>query len=161
MRIIFLDIDGVMNSTASAKQFRTFHRASPEAVTALNCILRNDDDIQLVISSAWRELHSLDYIAGWLEGNGVQRGRVLDKTPVIKTMSGPLYVSVDRGDEITKWIAQHDNELTSYVVLDDDYDMADHKERFIRTDFSVGLTMGNARSAVKILETPRLIPLAK
>ena len=134
-----------MNSMESAKQFHTYHRAAPSAVAALNCILRNDESIQIVISSTWRELHSLDYITGWLEGNGVIRCRVLDKTCSLN--------GADRGEEITAWIREHD--ITSYVVLDDDaWKMVDHQARFINTDFRVGLTIEDARRANFILAIP-------
>lgn len=155
MKIIFLDIDGVMNSSESTREFHTYHIADKRAVAALNHILRANKDVKIVISSTWRELHTLDYIAGWLEGNGVCRGRVHGSTPKINAQHGPLYIAVDRGEEITAWITGNAKGMTSYVVLDDDaWKMADHQSRFIDTDCRVGLTMDDAQRAIEILNKP-------
>jgi hypothetical protein len=42
-----------------------------------------------------------------------------------------------RGDEINEWLSK--NEVESFIILDDDTDMADLMHRLVHTDFPDGL----------------------
>jgi hypothetical protein len=146
--VIFLDIDGVMNSEASAKTYKTFHRAAPTAIDALNAILA-DRGVQIVISSTWRKIHDLEFIRGWLEGQGVKRQRVIGRTADLNHPSGRIF-------EISDWLTRYWRAATKFkpfVILDDDFDMTPHQDRFIRTDMRVGLTMRDAERAIQILQS--------
>lgn len=154
MKIIFLDMDGVMNSQASAKRFKTFHKCQPESVDALNMII-DATGAKIVISSTWREAYGLDFVRGFLESAGVQRYSVIDATPVIRTKE----FASERGVEINDWLSRQTEKPYSFVILDDDaWDMSPNQARFVKTDMQIGLNQTDALKAIGILKTPWTAP---
>jgi hypothetical protein len=148
MKVIFLDIDGVMNSEQST--IRLYHKGYgyyndipvPETVGPLNKIVAMTN-AKIVISSTWRKLtniHGLGYI---LFLTGV-RAELVGTTPVIH--------NVERGVEIQAWLDQHQGEeVTHFVILDDDRDVAHLDDHFVHVDCKVGLTFDDADKAIDIL----------
>lgn len=123
-KILFLDLDGVVNSLdwwhRRGPRRKLGHdpvyEIDPRAVARLNEIVdRTGADV--VISSAWRKLHSLPDIARYLEQRGF-RGRVVGVTPTLPFSP--------RGHEIASWLRDHPY-VRRFVILDDDADMADRK----------------------------------
>lgn len=124
MKILFLDIDGVLNH----QQYYTNGRIDatyplseicPVAITNLNKIV-SETGCKLVISSTWR--HSgIEYCTNVLQEAGCI-GEIIDITPSLDRL-GPY---IERGNEICKWL--HDNKLykfDSYCTIDHDYAILD------------------------------------
>ena len=143
MKILFLDIDGVLNSSRTVVARGGFpHGFSPV------CKLRFDNtalalvrnlcavaDVSVVLSSSWRLLHSHGEVANELDLP------IMAATP---NMGGP------RGAEIAAWLAQHP-EVSTYAIVDDDSDMPESQlPCFVRTDAENGLTFGNYRELCAI-----------
>jgi len=127
-RVLFLDIDGVLNSDGyrhgtgfgvSANEL-----IDPAAVETLNEITRRWS-LKVVVSSSWRVMPEVE---GILRANGVQAD-IIGKTPA---QPGP------RCREIERWLAEHP-EVTSYVILDDDADMGAMLDHLVQTDYRHGL----------------------
>lgn len=154
MKVIFLDIDGVLNviSQPRDKYGSTFHQ---HLVDNLEYVIKSTD-AKLVISSSWR-LSGLDVMQDMWKYRNLP-GEVIDITP-------DKYTSFDafacRGDEINFWLNIRAN-VESYVILDDDDDMLDNQiPFFIQTsgnqdhedcvDIGYGLTRICADKAIKIL----------
>ena len=74
-KIIFLDIDGVMND-----ENRTADNFLPEAVWVLNT-LHKKYNAKVVLSSSWREYYTIEDIEKLFHKNGLLI-KVIDKTPV-------------------------------------------------------------------------------
>lgn len=133
MRILFLDIDGVLNSTRTAIANRGYpHDFSPECrpmfdEVAVSLIrgLCAAGDVKVCVSSAWRIGRTHEEI-----------GRGLDLPTIGMTPSLPGC----RGLEIGAWLREHP-EVTHYAIVDDDADMLPEQEScFVKTDGHEGLT---------------------
>lgn len=151
MKIIFLDFDGVLNSEASFRyetRRKVLHVAdtlSHVCCSNLQYILDQDADIKLVISSTWRNIHTMQELKNILNSYGVNPSRVLDKTP--RTMGG------HRGQEIRLWLEEHPN-VTKYVVIDDDDNVmsleGDDKGHIFLTTWEDGLLFTQAKQIAKL-----------
>lgn len=155
MKYLFLDMDGVLNSTQSSIYFwRTMHNRMcfisgfeelcPIACSNLNHLLEKFPEAKVVISSTWR-LHFK--ITEW--GEKMKDicpaivGRVIDRTPRL----GRLTEGVQRGEEIYKWLEDNGALNDPYLVLDDDSDMDKVRANFIKTDPNIGLSWNNIMEA--------------
>jgi len=144
MKIIFLDIDGVLNSRkcSEEKHFKGSVQICPELIQNLNRIIR-ETGAGIVVTSTWR-LAGLAKIRRRLKIVGVE-GKIIGITP-------DTYFS--RGMEISFWECECPKKYISdnYVILDDYDDFFDYQKQYlVRTDSSVGLSEKNADRAIEIL----------
>lgn len=151
-RIVFLDVDGVLNNRAWVDQllrgdeepesaFAAFQSLlDPEAVAHLNEIVAHTDAV-VVVSSAWREVMTLDEIREALSSRGFE-GHVVDTTPTLPR---------GRGHQIAAWIEEHGVESVCFVALDDEHDMAPIEAACVKTDSAVGLTRDHVLQAIELL----------
>jgi hypothetical protein len=165
MRILFLDIDGVLNHDVDAEvdhglllrvhgQMRHFRRDDvkkrlkwllPEAVARVNRIL-DVSGAKLVISSTWREHNTRDELQMLLEARGLTH-KIFGMTPVLpKPAPGK---EVERGVEIDAWLKMHP-EVTSYAILDDGW-VVPHREKHVWVHPLEALTDENVEKAVALL----------
>jgi hypothetical protein len=162
VKILFLDIDGVLNSHPPLDpevMCGTFDR---DKVQRLNHVLRVTD-ARIVLSSAWRYLvHRFEMnLAGldWLlRSHGVLAGRLLCVTRK-DTMQRPPYggdpagwpIDDERGQQITEWLRKV-GRLDAYAVVDDlDLGIRAAGHPFVQTVGSVGLTDADAAKLVAML----------
>lgn len=146
MKIIFLDIDGVLINRASIQ--RGFGKVDHECVNQLNRIIQ-ETGAKLVMSSCWRIGHPVDELAKRCELWGI-KGELIDKTPVDWR--------AERGDEIEEWIDDYElvnGQLESFVILDDDKDMGDLLPYLVKSTFTWGLTKELADKAIYMLNNPK------
>lgn len=161
MRIIFLDIDGVLNS------WSTGYKITTEKLQLLNDLIEQTG-AKIVISSSWR-IGSKD-VKEFLEKNFKKSKFRLDSFKDVtnqECISNIFYNStIDltdtfgplRGDEIKRWLDNHADEVESYVILDDDSDMLDEQlEHLVQTDTYFGLTDREVHLATLIL-TKQFVP---
>lgn len=150
MKVIFLDFDGVLNSVASfkyehrRKNNRIADTLSVIACSNLQCILENNSDVKIVISSTWRKLHTLVELQNILNAYGVEAARVIGKTPSL--MSG------HRGHEIQLWLDDN-TQVKQYAVIDDDSDIrslkGDERALIVQTTADDGLLLAHANKISK------------
>ncbi len=147
--IVFLDIDGVLNSTESAIRLGTYKRLCQRAVANLNLVTLTTQ-AEIVVSSSWRIIHDLARLRVLLSEAGV-KARVRDVTPQLVSVqgSGGLYLSRPRRDEIRAWLDAHPD-VDRWVVLDDSSDAG--PDRYVQPDFAVGMSAEDAQAAISILE---------
>jgi hypothetical protein len=135
-KVLFLDIDGVLNSRRSSVAFDGFpHSFSPKDMARFDHVavalirrLCAETDSAVVLSSDWRYTNSAHETANAL---GLP---VIDVTP---RLTSP------RGFEIQKWLDDHP-EVTTYAVVDDnDLMFEPHTSRFVKTDEETGLSLRN------------------
>ena len=158
MQIIFLDIDGVMNSHQWLEQQPPFslrehpERAiDPAAVQHLNH-LTDKTGAQIVVTSTWRLKWSVHRLRKIFVNSDI-RGALLDVTEVL-TVAASMHhkMHVDpRAQEIFNWL-QHHPEVTQYVVLDDLLNLGELRDRHVIVDAAIGLTHKNISEALEILE---------
>jgi hypothetical protein len=104
--VLFLDFDGVLHP---------FSRPNGPLVHVpyLERVLRDFPDVDIVISSAWREAHSLQQLRTFFSGDIAQR--IVGVTPQLDSLKHPFI----REAEIVAWL--HDTVRVSdkWVALDD------------------------------------------
>lgn len=137
-KVLFLDIDGVLNNSASL--------AEGVHIIPEKCLLVRDvcwrTGAKIVISSTWRSDRSLDELQRIFRLMGLG-GLIVDVTPWHK--EGP------RGDEIAHWL--RDNTKTrQYAIIDDDADMLEKQmPYFVKTEFRVGISTFERDKLIDIL----------
>lgn len=156
MKIIFLDIDGVLNSHAWLEQQPPFslrehpERAiDPDAVQRLNHLTERTG-ARLVVTSTWRLKWGIRALRQ-IFVNADIRGTLLDVTEVFIIARATHRALADpREQEILMWLRQHP-EVTHYVVLDDLANLGVLRDRQVLVDAASGLTMDNINEALAIL----------
>lgn len=108
-------------------------------VALLNRIVA-ESGCKVVVSSTWRKFFDRAELQWLLEGAGFV-GEVIGVTEVMTVPNRKFsdYRTVERGEEVAKYIKDHAPEAI-FVVVDDDYDVGPVKDRWVRTDGHEGLT---------------------
>ena len=147
-KLIFLDVDGVLNSTKFAVKMLEEDNVriyaedllDPHALRLLKRLV-DETGALLVLSSSWRKIpESRRNLERQLEQHGM---RIADSTPC---------KGGERGDEITALFSMIPSaRKCRYVILDDDSDMTVHMKHLVQTSFDTGLTREHVDKAIKIL----------
>lgn len=130
MKVLFLDIDGVVNCEMTFQRHRGIIGIDPYMAFLIGRMV-DDLGLKVVLSSSWR--HSKEGI------NEVKKQvcPILDITPVLDNPHGEHQI---RGEEIGVWLVRHP-EVTKYAILDDDSDMLPEQlPNFFQTSWKVGIT---------------------
>lgn len=167
MKIIFLDIDGVLNSNQWYSSDRNpGNIGGVEGDIDPDCVDRilricNETGAKIVISSDWKMSWPGAKIR--LENAGFPKGLIIDKTPdlIMRMLSIQDYMLDDdeevvynnsRGHEIDGWLEEHP-ECTNFVIIDDRTDFTeDQMPHFVHTDWNVGITDENVEIAIMTLK---------
>lgn len=159
MKIIFLDVDGVLNHHAlyEARRKREPYPRSEAAEHAAwidpACVARvqalcDRTGAAIVISSAWREIVGLPATVVALRHHGLTAD-VVGCTPPEGEVHRGRTEGRARWAEIRAWLDTHAM-VDRFVVLDDAADSTP-AEVYVRTDIAVGLTDADVERAVAIL----------
>ena len=158
MKVMFLDIDGVLNNIQNIKKYRLFFRGKRRLLVdvkpvfyfkkLLKEIEKNNMEVKIVISSSWR-VGSIP--ADWkklFKHYFNNEEIVIGRTP---------YLYKDRGIEILELleIAKEKGDIIDdYIVLDDDIeDIINHinTEKIMKINRRYGLTGKNIKEILKKL----------
>lgn len=164
VKIIFLDIDGVLNVIGQGhdEYGQIFHK---HLENNLKWIIE-ETNAKIVISSTWRFSGLKIMKEMWAKRN--IPGEVIDVTSDVVQLGINIdsklnfYEMKERGHEIQSWIDSNKHLIESYVIIDDDNDMLDSQQQnFVKTsdninhidcvDIGYGLTKECARKAIEIL----------
>jgi hypothetical protein len=153
MKVLFLDIDGVLNSDRTAFAHGGYpHNFSPDHLalfdrTAIALVRRlcADHGVQIVLSSTWRY-----HFPVWKVAEGLD-------LPVIGHTPKPADCEyMNRGREIALWLSEHP-EVTHYAIVDDINAMLPEQQPyFVQTDERDGLSLGDYARLAHILNDPDL-----
>lgn len=114
--ILFLDFDGVMHPVNQVDLFcREEHLA---------LVLRDFPGVEVVISSSWRETHTLKNMLTFFLTD--LRSRIVGVTPVIEIMDAVDVPGV-RWREINKYLTATGNQHRRWVALDDAPELFPHR----------------------------------
>ena len=161
MKIIFLDIDGVLNLIPQGfdKYGGIFHQHFTDNLSKII----NDTGAKIVISSTWR-LSGLQVMNDMWKFRNLP-GEVIGITPTAY-YNTDFRIGIDedatRGHEIRWWLENYTKNVDNYVILDDDNDMLpEQMSNFVITsgnedhddciDIGYGLTNKCTSDAIKIL----------
>lgn len=158
-KLLFLDIDGVLNHDNTPKATAETPFVPPqhvgyiwldsERIQKVNRILDAAPDTVIVLSSTWRE-YGLSAVEDALRANGFKY-RLSDATPFFKGLS------FQRADEIMRWFKKNNLKPSehNFVVLDDIFvEFVDELEGHqVRTsDCPIdGFTEQHIQKAIKLL----------
>eukprot|EP00929_Paragymnodinium_shiwhaense_P105699 TRINITY_DN70760_c0_g1_i1.p1 TRINITY_DN70760_c0_g1~~TRINITY_DN70760_c0_g1_i1.p1 ORF type:complete len:162 (-),score=23.28 TRINITY_DN70760_c0_g1_i1:450-935(-) len=152
MRVVFLDIDGVLNQTRGATHIRL-----DEAKVRLFRQFVYRADVKIVLSTFWRAFG--DYLGYILERYGISSSLIIGRTPGKGHFDGTAFddaVYESRSEEIIAWLIEHP-EVTNFVILDD-RDSAGRgvlAEHFVHVTTEFGLSEDDVAAALSLLEKPR------
>lgn len=162
MNILFLDIDGVLNSDFwykkqppnSTSNNSLAQHLDKQAIALLNKIVRKTQ-AKIVLSTTWRLHYSLETLQTILENCGFI-GELIGKTPDLVS----LHSSFVRGNEILQWCKDNEaviggkyQNFKSYVILDDKDDMLYwQRKNFFQIDRYAGLTPSKVSAVIRFLE---------
>ena len=152
-KIIFLDIDGVLNSSEFDDHCRETYGVDPvfddildaEAILTLRYII-DETGAEVVMSSSWREYpEAKERAVTQMKCYGVE---VVDSTPILQ---GPKEWGYRNG-EILAWLSEHPD-VTNYLILDDiPMDHVEQARRQVLTTMQKGLLREHADKAIEILK---------
>ena len=141
-RILFVDFDGVLHATGAGA-------ANFSKLGLLADFLREPShlDIQVVISSTWREVQSLAKLRAHFPPD--LRERIVGSTPVLDEFD----TNYQRSEEIEAWLEEQPAD--TWLALDDDHEgfPARNRANLVAVDPLTGLTpeiIGQLRTKVAI-----------
>lgn len=138
MRVLFLDIDGVLNNAASLAE--GIHLL-PEKVLLVRRVCE-ETGAEVVISSSWRIIYDLQVLRELIYRAGGRGIKINDVTPNISNF---------RGHEIKEWLDQRP-EVTKYAIIDDDADMLPSQHQYlVQTSHMCGITSLEVKQLIEIL----------
>lgn len=140
MKILFLDIDGVVNCATT--NFKTPLWPLDRYMAFLVGKIVMYSDCHIVLSSSWR-----NHPEGAAEVKKVIGYPVLDITCRSWYDKATNHHST-RGEEIQNWLDHH-FETEKYAILDDDSDMLPHQmPNFFKTSWKTGITDEIAKNII-------------
>jgi len=155
MKIIFLDIDGVLNSSRYFQE-RTSKDMDID-VTRLPLLKRLIDETEasIVLSSSWR--------IGWADQYSERMEFCKKLTDIfdqydIHIMSTTIRSQTgERADEVKEWLDSH-NDVESFILLDDDHfkwEKYGYEKYWVKTSWygGLGITEEDVDKGIKILNT--------
>lgn len=154
IKVIFLDIDGVLNSRAYDRK-RDWNGQTDIDETRLPLVKQivEKSGAKIVLSSTWRQHWDRDPQKCDVDGEYIDRTfakyglRVYDKTP-------DLGICAARREEILRWLADTAEKIAAYVIIDDDrFGWEELSDHVVKTDpvFHLGLERETAKRAIAIL----------
>lgn len=152
MNIIFLDIDGVIQSPrycVAINETGFLSAFEPAAMSMIRHLLK-DSKAKIVISSSWRHGES-DATQMMLKQIFRSCGFKLIANSFHTDWRTVSIQGMPRGAEIKEWLDRH-SEVERYLILDDDADMLpEHSANFVQTDRQNGMLLQHYDAARKIL----------
>ncbi|MCX6733086.1 MAG: HAD domain-containing protein [Candidatus Roizmanbacteria bacterium] len=178
--VLFLDIDGVLNSrdfaiaqTEAGRTAESADRVDPVAVAHLQRIIQ-ETNCYVSVSSVWRMNNTTGIIARILMAAGMDKQyakRIVGLNPIVyKDVSfskkyieeqntefakSPWSGNWYRGYESAVWLLRNRERynISRFAIVDDDSDMWHMVLRFVHTPNSTGLTEDKANQLIQLLNT--------
>ena len=157
--IIFLDIDGVLNSerwyklymVSSLKHNKDIHEdINPFEISNLNIVL-DYTKAKIVISSAWR--FAFKSTCDKLYDSNLRKDSIIDKIDGYE-----FDHEAGRAQLIQNYIDEHKDEIDNYVILESDFaPLKNQKQHYIKIDKVTGLTGKNCMQIIAILDKQFLL----
>ena len=144
--ILFLDFDGVLHPEYD-------RQAAPADVAfchlpRFEAVMRDHPEVEIVISSTWREQFPLDDLRARFSPDIA--ARIVGATPITPRIDGK-YLPARREGEILDWLRQAEREHEPWLALDDAaWQFQQHRDRLIACTWYVGLD-DTAEAALRTL----------
>lgn len=146
MKVLFLDIDGVLNSIRTCHAYLGYPSPHPthrdwdkfdDVAVHLIRQLCERTECKIVLSSTWR------LYKGWEDLGEFLKLPIIGRTPDAITRR--------RGYEIDLWLKE--NQVEKYAIVDDDSDMEPHQfPYFVQTSNKDGMSFDNFEKLLELLK---------
>jgi hypothetical protein len=156
--LLFLDIDGVLNSVQFYVKHKKLHAARGQGLYSMDpaCVNRveqicDEARCDIVIMSTWRRIHSISDIARYFMLTGYGKvPPIVGATPVLSS----LRHEQQRGSEVDAYLftKMPISYVGKFVCLDDHHGFYSHQP-FVFIDSETGLTDQDVEKAVLLLKT--------
>lgn len=164
-KVIFLDIDGVLNTEQHRRQCHDKGIAysdengdtfDPDAVASLTKII-DQTGADIVISSSWK-FWGLSRMRQMWEDRKLP-GKIIGITPDTVSDEMLLTANLDemenfalRGSEIKEWLSLHGKKVSHYTIIDDvDSFLPEQRPYYVEVSPIKGITEEDAERVIKIL----------
>ena len=153
MKILFLDVDGVLNNNQTRTvTFDGWCFVDDYLVKHLKQII-DATSAKIVLSSTWRD--------GWNREDESKNEPFFNQLRDKLKEYGmeiwdalPMPMRPSRGTAINEWFELHkDLDIESFVILDDWYDMGIYRDHLIQINGNIGLTDEDVREAISFLSS--------
>lgn len=151
-KLIFLDIDGVLDT------YKSRYQLDPVLMERLGTLLAHTD-AKIVVSSSWRSNDVASTVEFMTDSDNPSVGshpfpftdKVVGITPILySVIDGDIDRPATRGEEIAAYLKAHP--CDNYVILDDcDEMLRDQWPHLVLVNDEVGLTEADVEKAVGIL----------
>lgn len=159
MKVIFLDVDGVLNYMGSKSYYADVYFVEKEKLRLL-AELVNATDAEIVLSSTWRR--GFRDLCEGTESFDADLYQALEDALEefdlhIYDCTGPSLAT--RGEEIEAWIQKKGESTESFVILDDmgAEQFGVHADCLVQTDYRTGLEKEHVELAIRMLMENDLI----
>ncbi|KXY51001.1 hypothetical protein AT268_31145 [Bacillus cereus] len=145
MKLIFLDIDGVMNHSNYfvRSKHHMLQAFCPTALANLKEILEKCD-AKIVVSSTWRKLGSVKILKRAIFSHYGLQKYVIGRTPELR--------GEPRGAEIQAFMDNFKNPIDRFIIIDDGDDMLHLSDRLVLTNpYEDGLNHRKRDEAIQLL----------
>ena len=155
-KVLFLDIDGVLNSKFYYKYIykpeEGGSRFDPYCVILVKKLVE-EFSLKVVISSTWRD-GAMNRLMKELEENDFLEHLHEDwLTPVVRPAS--------RGKEIKLWLDNH-SDVNNYLIIDDNHNLLDNQlSKFVQTSAFLGMVQKSYYEARNLLLSYENIVIAQ
>lgn len=123
--VLFLDFDGVLHPLDRARGTFTL-------VPYFERVMRDYPDVDIVISSSWRESYSIEILQSMF--SETFRIRIIDATPILNILGRHI-----RQKEITTWLRDAGREYEGWIAMDDsDWLFSPDCRNLILTNATIG-----------------------
>lgn len=154
MNVIFLDIDGVLNSNEEllnlmTEDFDPINEIFDNHLLVLQKIVQSTD-AKIVLSSSWRMgyIRKLNGKQDTCKGYDAVTKKLKEFNMSLLDVT-PYLPEETRGKEIAKWLEMHP-ETTNFLILDDEK-VGCLEEHMLLLDNKLGLTEKDIEASIKIL----------
>ena len=166
-KYLFLDFDGVLNTSRYAKLLRNegidpFDEFGamfdPKTIVNLKSIIEQTN-CKIVLSTSWRNEGLLRMRSLWKDRN--LPGEIFSMTPILlsttyqDSQNGEMFCIPEinaKALEINAWLHQYASKPSHYVIIDDEnIFFQSQQEHLVLTDEYDGLTIDKANIAIRIL----------
>lgn len=149
MKVIFLDVDGVLNSTKSGYGFggeldKNKIKWDQTCVDRVRALVEAVET-SVVISSTWRIGTPIQWFKDAFALYGWHNAPVVGKTPE------DVHHGF-RGEEVYLWL-ENNPTVETFLCIDDETDFYP-QQNFIRTVFNLGFTEENLQQAIDTFRSP-------
>lgn len=153
MKVIFLDVDGVLNYAGCRSYYADVYFVVEEKLQLLAELVKATK-AKIILSSTWR-LGFWDLYEGTESFDADLYLALVDALEefdlTIFDCTGPSLAT--RGEEIDEWLRKREEKPESFIILDDmgPEQFGAYADHLVQTDFRTGLTKEQVELAVQML----------